>query len=228
MDLTAIPPPHSHSHLRPPTGRSRDTRLDLAQALSLSPKRSSTASSLSIALALADPMPQYPADEAVARLEGALREGIPLCAHMGLRITALTADPFHIELQAPLAPNINVHGTAFAGSLYSLATLGAWGLVDHFLRTRFPGTAHSHVMKEASIKYLRPVQGDLTCHCDLPAPEAVAEFVRALEDRGRGRLAVTATVQYAGEAAAVLEAVFSARRPQAPAPEPALEPGPPQ
>ena len=46
----------------------------------------------------------------------------------------MTLEPIAFEshrltVEAELAPNVNVHGTAFAGSLYAIAALSGWGLV---------------------------------------------------------------------------------------------------
>ena len=38
-------------------------------------------------------------------------------------------DDHGLTVRADLAPNVNVHGTAFAGSLYAIAALSGWGLV---------------------------------------------------------------------------------------------------
>ena len=62
-------------------------------------------------------------------LEEMIHRGIPLSQAMGYRITEL-ADT-RICVAAPLAPNRNVHETGFAGSLYALGILTAWGLCTH-------------------------------------------------------------------------------------------------
>ena len=59
-------------------------------------------------------------------LQQKIRTGIPLSETMEFEIAELT--PNLIRVQAPLAPNVNVHGTGFAGSIYSIAVLAGWAL----------------------------------------------------------------------------------------------------
>ena len=48
-----------------------------------------------------------------------IRSAIPVSAAMQFSIDYLQVD--EIRVSAPLQPNINVHGTGFAGSIYSMA-----------------------------------------------------------------------------------------------------------
>ena len=59
-----------------------------------------------------------------AALETYLHDHIPLSRAMAVRV--VTSAPGHVELAAPLEPNINVHGTAFGGSVSTLGVLAAW------------------------------------------------------------------------------------------------------
>lgn len=78
---------------------------------------------------------------------------IPLSAFMQLQIAAF--DGYQLSCQAPLAPNINLHQTMFAGSIYTLLTLTGWGLV--YLQLQSLGL-HGHiVLADAEIQYLKPV-----------------------------------------------------------------------
>jgi len=79
---------------------------------------------------------------------------IPVSAFMQLSIRNF--DGYKLQCQAPLAPNINLHQTMFAGSIYTSLTLTGWGLV--WLQLQALGLAGDIVLGEASIKYLKPVQ----------------------------------------------------------------------
>jgi thioesterase domain-containing protein len=57
-------------------------------------------------------------------------------------------------VRAELEPNINVHGTAFAGSLYAIAALCGWGMTWLQLKTRH--IDGSIVIAEGNIRYARP------------------------------------------------------------------------
>lgn len=79
---------------------------------------------------------------------------IPLSAFMQLQIAEFNG--YQLSCHAPLAPNINLHHTMFAGSIYTLLTLTGWGLV--YLQLQSLGL-HGHiVLADADIQYLKPVK----------------------------------------------------------------------
>ena len=57
---------------------------------------------------------------AATQLQALINRSILLSEAMGYEIRALDARA--ITVGAPLAPNINIHGTGFAGSQYALAS----------------------------------------------------------------------------------------------------------
>eukprot|EP00669_Euglena_mutabilis_P000826 TRINITY_DN11071_c0_g1_i1.p1 TRINITY_DN11071_c0_g1~~TRINITY_DN11071_c0_g1_i1.p1 ORF type:complete len:185 (-),score=15.95 TRINITY_DN11071_c0_g1_i1:63-539(-) len=154
-----------------------------------------------------------------------VHSGIPLSLGMQLRIQKLTQRPFHIVVSAPLAPNVNVHDTAFAGSLYSLGTLAAWSLVGYFLKVTFPAVCVTHVVREATIRYLEPVQSDIICSCDIPDTD-LEIFEGHLRQNGKARLTARVTIPGSNgdSPAVVLEAHFSARVTDSSAPHAAVAP----
>mgnify|MGYP006388543281 CR=1 FL=1 len=72
--------------------------------------------------------PLVTADE----LERYLHREIPLSAAIGVRVEV--AGPGGVVLAAPLEPNVNHRGTAFAGSISALGMLTAWATVQLRLR----------------------------------------------------------------------------------------------
>lgn len=86
-------------------------------------------------------------------LQTTWQEQIPISDSMGIRIFQYTGRVF--ETRANLARNLNVHDTMFAGSVYSLATLTGWGMVQ--LQLQEKGLGGSVVLAEGSIKYLQPL-----------------------------------------------------------------------
>ncbi|HPE62269.1 MAG TPA: YiiD C-terminal domain-containing protein [Thiolinea sp.] len=124
-----------------------------------------------------------------AALQQTLHDHIPLSRAMGFTIVALTDG--QLQVTAPLAPNSNIHGTAFAGSLYSVATLTAWALAYHWLE-RLP-FATELVLGKADIHYRQPVQGALQCHL---APDAAVRtrFLQAVEQHGHGRVTLEVNI----------------------------------
>lgn len=141
-----------------------------------------------------------------ARLCATIRDAIPLTAAMDLEITAL--DNRSIATRAPLEPNHNIHGTAFAGSLYALSIITGWAMVTHFLASE--GFDAVLVQRSGAIRYLAPVDGELDCRCRLPAGEQLDAFRARLVERGRARLGVTVEVVQRGAVAALFEGEFTA------------------
>ncbi len=115
-----------------------------------------------------------------AELEQRIREGIPLAASMDFRVLSLSDNS--IRVRGGAQENINVHGTAFAGSLYAIATLAAWGLVH----SRLPDGADL-VMAGGSIRYRKPIKGDLIAECGIDTP-TFETFLTALQTKGKALL----------------------------------------
>lgn len=124
-----------------------------------------------------------------ATLQQTIHDTIPLSRHMGFTISSLSDQ--HIQVNAPLSNNVNIHGTAFAGSLYSIATLTAWALAYYTLRSA--GSDAELVLGEGHIKYKTPVRGDLNCQTTLSDTERT-EFLQQLEEKGRSRLVLNVDI----------------------------------
>jgi len=88
-----------------------------------------------------------------AQLQSTWQDEIPISDAMGIRIHQYTGREF--ETRATLSRNTNVHGTMFAGSIYSLATLTCWGLLHLQLQER--QLAGSVVLGDGNIHYHKPV-----------------------------------------------------------------------
>lgn len=132
--------------------------------------------------------------QALARL---WQDSIPLAAAMGVDIRRLDNDV--LELAAPLAPNRNHMGSAFGGSLQGLATLAGWGVT--LMAAGAPGSCHV-VVREAQMRFLVPVSGELVAQADLPQATAAATFRMGLKERGRARLTVPVAIRGPGESPA--------------------------
>jgi len=125
-----------------------------------------------------------------------IHENIPLSEAMQFQIQELADQS--ITVVAPLTPNINVHGTGFAGSLYSLAALSAWSLTTHLVNQA--GLNADVVMARAEIRYRRPVQSQIRCYCEC-SPAASASFIQHISRKGRARISLMVEI---GESADVI------------------------
>ena len=86
-------------------------------------------------------------------LQQTWHDTIPISQVMGIRIHQYTGKVF--ETRAALNPNVNLHGTMFAGSIYSLATLTGWGLIHLWLKEENRNGAI--VLGDGNIHYHKPV-----------------------------------------------------------------------
>lgn len=118
-----------------------------------------------------------------------IRAAIPLSETMQFSIDRLDLD--EILVSAPLSPNINIHGTGFAGSIYSLAVLAGWALCTHIIEQL--GLDAELVVARAEIAYRAPVKGDLVCRSSTDAAQRDA-FLQAFRERGKARLVLDIAV----------------------------------
>ena len=87
------------------------------------------------------------------QLSDTWQQTIPLSQYMQLKISSF--DGYRLNCSAPLAPNINLHQTMFAGSIYTLATLTGWGML------------YLQLLAHAEIRYRRPVTSAPEARCEL-------------------------------------------------------------
>lgn len=114
-----------------------------------------------------------------------MRAEIPLSAQMEVAVERLSAEGLWLSM--PLAPNLNPHQTAFAGSLNALCTLAGWAMT-HLLLEQL-GESGSTVLRRSSIKYREPVEADRVVAQCLPPREADwAHFAEMLRVKGQAKL----------------------------------------
>lgn len=125
---------------------------------------------------------------------------------MQFHIVSLDAES--IEISAPLAPNINIHGTAFAGSIYSLAILAGWALATHLVEEA--GADADVVVAKAKIAYRTPIADRVRCVTHATRAERDA-FIAGLNGKGKGFLKLE--VEIGNPVCATLEATYCALAP---------------
>jgi thioesterase domain-containing protein len=131
---------------------------------------------------------------------------IMLAKPMGIIVEA--ADDAALVLRAPLAPNANHKGTAFGGSLYSLAVLTGWAWLTRFLATRKLDA--EAVIQESSMRFLKPVHGEMRACLEIPADAEVDKFQRMLERADRGRIRLLVKMLEGSALATVFDGLFAA------------------
>lgn len=96
-----------------------------------------------------------------AELQQTFWQKIPLSSYMQLTVQSLDAQ--RLICSAPLEPNINLHQTMFAGSIYTLGTLTGWGMVWLLLKDQQLDA--DIVLADAQIRYLKPVTEQAQGRC---------------------------------------------------------------
>jgi len=142
----------------------------------------------------------------LAALERIWHEEIPISAAMGIRVASFEDDT--LETRAALAPNVNVHGTAFAGSLYAIAALTGWGLT--WLQLRRHAYAGSIVIAEGNIRYVRPVAAEIVARCRFDA-SLQAPAIDRLRETGKCRFTLECAITADDADAALFSGQYAVR-----------------
>jgi len=139
-------------------------------------------------------------------LQNRIVQEFALAKHMGIVVES--ADDAAVVLRAPLALNANHKGTAFGGSLYSVAVLAGWAWATRHLAAQ--GVPADAVIQESNVQFLRPVQGELRATAVAPAAAQLDKFRKMLQRSGRGRIRLRVEIEYEQTLAMLFEGVFAA------------------
>jgi thioesterase domain-containing protein len=121
---------------------------------------------------------------------------IPIVAAMGAAVDSY--DGRTLTVRAPMQPNRNVHGTTFAGSLYSTCVLTGWGAVWLALRERgLDGVIYA---AESAVQYRKAVAGDFVCRCVFDAAALEPELEK-FKESGRASFDLACTIDHDGKRA---------------------------
>lgn len=144
-------------------------------------------------------------DEMLSLVRHKLREGVPLIGQMQLDV--IDWQPGLVTVEAPLAPNINTHGTAFGGSLYCVASMAGWSLMHLTLMSA--GFLPSVWVMKGEISYRRPVRGVLRATASM-TPEACGALIESFGRAGKAKSQVDILMQEEGQDCVQLSALFAA------------------
>lgn len=123
-------------------------------------------------------------------LEETLHREVPLTRTMGVRVEE--HDGRELVFLADFEPNINIHGTAFGGSLYSLCAVVCWGMLH--LKYEEAGLQAHSVLGDANISYRLPVRGEIMARCRLPEDGSFEAFIDSLKSGKRSRIELAAEI----------------------------------
>ena len=146
--------------------------------------------------------------DALRRLQ-AHYDAMPPVAAIGPRVVAYDGE--RLCLRAPLARHVNDKGCAFGGSLGSLLTLAAWGLLH--VRLEAAGFDADIYVADSNVRFLAPLFDDLQAEATLAPGSDWDSFIATLGARGRARVEVVAEVPLpAGGVATTFSARYVAIR----------------
>jgi thioesterase domain-containing protein len=124
-------------------------------------------------------------------LELTWHRDIPLAAAMSIGVAGY--DGRTLTVRAPLPPNRNLHGTAFAGSLFSTCVLTGWGATWLALRERrLTGVI---VVADSDIHYRKAVAGELVCRCT-PDGEELRDGLELFAAKGRASFELACAIDH--------------------------------
>ena len=112
-----------------------------------------------------------------------LTRKIPLTKAMRFRIEYLP--PHTVRIRAPLAPNRNHKGIAFAGAIHSALVLAPWCLLTRLLEEQ--GIEADVMVYRSEVKFLKPIRANFVAECCAP------DLFRKLASR-RKRITLTSII----------------------------------
>lgn len=142
--------------------------------------------------------PQSPSSLSARTLAAFLHKKIPLTRALGVTVKESGA---RLVLEAPLRANVNHLGTAFGGSLHTLAILACYAALWTLLREA--GLDGHVVVKRSAANYRRPVKGRLRAVCLRPPLGTAREFMGDLRRHKKARMDLAAIVEGANGKPAV-------------------------
>ena len=145
-------------------------------------------------------------DQRLRETEQFLHEQIPLTRAM--RVGVESYDAGQLTLTAPLAPNHNHLGTAFGGSLAALAMLAGYALLWLELGDR---EAHL-VVRESTIRFLRPVRATIRATCRSPNEAEMAAFKAEFAANAKARIRLEVVIEEESQTAVEFAGTYVGRR----------------
>jgi thioesterase domain-containing protein len=142
-----------------------------------------------------------------AELQSIWHAQIPIAAAMGIEVADFSGN--ELVVRAALPPNVNLHGTAFAGSLYSVCALAGWGMT--WLQLRVHQLDGGIVLADGRIAYRRAVAENIVCSCRFDAALHAANLTR-LRSGGAASFNLACTIEAEGRRAVLFKGRYAVRR----------------
>ena len=111
-------------------------------------------------------------------LQRIMHEQIPMSRFMGVEVCGYNEDM--LTLTAPLDKNINHQKSAFGGSVFALAALAGWGILQ--LKLHELDLNCNTVVGDAKVKFLKPIREDLVCK--VKVEDSHTQLLKGIEKNG--------------------------------------------
>ena len=136
-----------------------------------------------------------------------LQQQLPLIEHMGIDIVSWDGE--QVRVSAPLAPNLNVHGTAFGGSLFSVGAMAGWSAV---LLTFMDAGHDPHVwLASSQIEFIQPVRGNLEAQACI-TPQWRQQLLGEFESVGRVSVDLSVSIPDSVNCAVRMQAQYAVKK----------------
>lgn len=110
-----------------------------------------------------------------------------------MAIKVVKFDAGVLSVSAPLANNVNDKECAFGGSLVSVMTMAAWGLLSEMCRREH--TPAEVYIADTQVRFLAPLFGDLNAEASLHQDTDWAVFLQTLRSKSRARAVVYSSIK---------------------------------
>lgn len=143
-------------------------------------------------------------DALCQNLQTLWHDNFPLSKAMGLEV--LSFNNHTLTTRAPLDLNTNIHDTAFAGSLYAIEAMTAWGVL--YLEIQAAGLSASIIHAHGNINFAKTITEDIVAVSDF---SGLAHHIDELAQTGKTRMSIDTSVAADGETASTFTGDYLAR-----------------
>lgn len=102
-----------------------------------------------------------------------------------------------VIVRSPLKAHLNHKGTAFGGNLYSLCTVASYSLILNLLTIHKLYT-DDIVIAEGSIRYLKPVTGEISIKAAFDSSQGAQEMIAAVRTGKRVPILIKSLISSGG------------------------------
>ena len=111
-----------------------------------------------------------------------------------------------LTTRAPLSLNTNIHNTAFAGSLYAIEAMTAWGVL--YLEIVSAKLDASIIHAHGDINFAKTIEEDIVAQSDF---SELTHCIDELRDNGKTRMSISTQVFASGDLASEFKGDYLAR-----------------